>query len=138
MPNELSNNGMIAPCGMNCGLCIGHLRKKKPCGGCFKIDDENKPNVCRTCTIVNCEYLAKTNSGFCYECMNYPCQRLKNLDKRYRTKYGMSMIENLLFIKENGIKRFVELEEKKWKCEKCGSILSVHKDNCLNCDYKYR
>ncbi len=138
MSKELINHVMIAPCGMNCELCIGHLRKKKPCGGCFKIDDENKPNVCRTCSIVNCEYLAKTNSGFCYECQNYPCQRLKNLDKRYRTKYGMSMIENLIFIKENGIKMFVELEEKKWKCEKCGSILSVHKDNCLNCDYKYR
>ena len=89
---------LIAPCGMNCGLCIGYIRKKNPCGGCFKKDDENKPSQCRSCSIVNCESLAKTKSGFCYECKKYPCARLKNLDKRYREKYGMSMIENLLYI----------------------------------------
>jgi hypothetical protein len=40
MSIELRYVGMIAPCGMNCGLCIGHLREKKPCGGCFRKDDE--------------------------------------------------------------------------------------------------
>jgi hypothetical protein len=129
---------MIAPCGMNCGLCIGHLREKKPCGGCFKKDDKNKPNVCRSCSIVNCEYLTKNESGFCFECSLYPCLRLRNLDKRYSTKYGMSMIENLLFIKEKGLENFLESEQEKWKCENCGSGLSVHRDNCLNCDYKFR
>ena len=138
MSTELRYAGLIAPCGMNCGLCIGHLREKRPCGGCFNKDDENKPNVCRSCSVINCEYLAKTESGFCYECPEYPCKRLKDLDKRYRTKYGMSMFENLLFIKNNGLEKFLESEQKKWICENCGSGLSVHRDNCLNCDYKYR
>lgn len=129
-------DGMIAPCGMNCGLCIGHLRKKKPCGGCFRKDDENKPETCRSCSVVNCEFLAETKSGFCFECSKYPCQRIKNLDKRYRTKYGMSMIENLSFIKEKGLKRFIESEQEKWKCRNCGSGLSVHRDSCLNCGTK--
>lgn len=138
MSIELKIKEMIAPCGMNCGLCIGHLREKKPCSGCFKKDDENKPNVCRSCTIVNCEYLAQTKSGFCFECPKYPCQRLKNLDKRYRTKYGMSMLENLLFIKEKGLAEFLESEHYKWTCSNCGSTLSVHRDHCLHCDFKYR
>lgn len=138
MSIELKIKEMIAPCGMNCGLCIGHLREKKPCSGCFKKDDENKPNVCRSCTIVNCEYLAQTKSGFCFECPKYPCQRLKNLDKRYRTKYGMSMLENLLFIKEKGLAEFLESEHHKWTCSNCGSTLSVHRDHCLHCDFKYR
>jgi hypothetical protein len=129
-------DGMIAPCGMNCGLCIGHLRKKKPCGGCFRKDDENKHETCRSCSVVNCEFLAETKSGFCFECSKYPCQRIKNLDKRYRTKYGMSMIENLSFIKEKGLERFLESEQEKWKCGNCGSGLSVHRDNCLNCGTK--
>lgn len=138
MSGELRYIGMIAPCGMNCGLCIGHLLEKKPCGGCFRKDDENKPNVCRSCTIVNCEYLVNTESGFCYDCPCYPCRRLKELDKRYRTKYGMSMLENLGFIKENGLEVFLKSEQEKWECEICGSGLSVHRDNCLNCDFKYR
>jgi hypothetical protein len=124
---------LIAPCGMNCGLCIGHLREKRPCGGCFKIDDENKPKVCRSCKIVNCEFLAESDSGFCYDCKKYPCTRLKNLDKRYRTKYGMSMIQNLACIKNNGLEKFLKNEEEKWKCKACGSDLSVHRDFCINC-----
>lgn len=133
MSGELKYDGLIAPCGMNCGLCIGHLREKNPCGGCFKKDDMNKPEVCRSCAIVNCEHLAETTSGFCFECKKYPCTRLKNLDKRYRTKYGISMIENHTSIKTNGLVVFLKTEEEKWKCKVCGSGLSVHRDFCLNC-----
>jgi hypothetical protein len=132
----LRYNGLIAPCGMNCGLCIGHLREKKPCAGCFKKDDENKPNQCRSCVIVNCELLAKTESGFCYDCEKYPCARLKSLDIRYRTNYGMSMIENLAYIQNHGFEDFLKNEEIRWTCTECGFGLCVHRDICLNCKTK--
>lgn len=133
MHEQLRYSGLIAACGMNCGLCIGYLREKKPCGGCYKEDDKNKPKVCRSCTLVNCELLAKTESGFCYDCDEYPCARLKRLDKRYRTNYGMSMIQNLDFIQKNGIEKFLELELNRWTCKVCNSGVSVHRDYCLNC-----
>ena len=133
MTTTFKYQNLIAPCGMNCGLCIGFLREKKPCGGCFKMDDKNKPKVCRSCKISNCNFLAETESGFCYDCEKFPCIRLNNLDKRYRTKYGMSMIENLLFIKNHGLDEFLKNEETKWKCKICGAGLSVHRNFCLNC-----
>ncbi len=129
-PKEVN---LIAPCGMNCGICIGHLREKRPCGGCFKKDDGNKPKVCRSCKIVNCELLAETESGFCYDCTKYLCTRLKQLDRRYRTKYGMSMIENLGFIQQYGLQKFLKWEEERWTCKTCGSGLCVHIDFCFNC-----
>jgi len=43
MSREIRYDQIIAPCGMNCGLCTGHLREKRPCGGCFKINNENPP-----------------------------------------------------------------------------------------------
>jgi hypothetical protein len=132
-PTTMKYNGLIAPCGMNCGLCIGHLREKKPCGGCFKKDDENKPEQCRSCLIVNCELLAKTESGFCYDCEKYPCARLKRLDKRYKTNYGMSMIENLAYIQSQGFNQFLKNEEIRWTCSTCGFGLCVHRNSCLNC-----
>jgi hypothetical protein len=131
---SLKYQGLIAPCGMNCGICIGYLRDKNPCGGCFKKDDENKPKHCRSCSIVNCESLAKTESGFCYDCEKYPCARLKRLDKRYRTNYGMSMLENLDYIQKHGLEGFLKNEEYKWTCRECGSGLCVHRDYCLNCN----
>ncbi len=134
--DKLKYDGLIAPCGMNCGLCIGHLRDKKPCGGCFKKDDINKPKQCRSCVIANCEFLSKTQSGFCYDCEKYPCPRLKSLDKRYRTNYGMSMIENLEYIKNNGLEEFLKNEEIRWTCSACGHGLSVHRDHCINCTTK--
>jgi hypothetical protein len=138
MIQEQKYHGLIAACGMNCGLCIGYLREKKPCGGCFKKNDLNKPNVCRSCAIVNCELLSKTESGFCYDCDKFPCSRLKQLDKRYRTKYSMSMLDNLNFIKANGMEKFLENEQKRWTCDLCGSGISVHRDFCLNCKTELR
>ncbi len=68
---------------------------------------------------------------FCSDgCENYPCRRLKNLDKRYRTKYGMSMLENLEFIRENGVRKFVKREQKRWK--KDGQIYCVHRKKYYN------
>ncbi len=133
LSNTPSYDGKIAPCGMNCGLCIGHLREKNPCGGCFRQDDPNKPEQCRSCTITNCSSLASTDSGFCYECEKYPCAKLKQLDKRYRQKYGMSMMENLEYIRDRGLEAFISYEEKRWACTVCGSGLCVHRDHCLNC-----
>lgn len=123
---------------MNCGLCIGHLRDKRPCGGCFKLDDKNKPEHCRSCSIVNCELLARTDSGFCYDCEKYPCTRLKRLDDRYRTKYGMSMMENLSYIQTQGMEKFLINEELRWTCKECGSGLCVHRTFCLNCKAEYK
>lgn len=136
MKETINYSGMIAPCGMNCGLCIGHLRKKKPCGGCMNKDDENKPNQCRTCSVTNCTLLAETKSGFCFECNKYPCQRLKQLDKRYRAKYRMSMFENLSYIQNHGLDAFIASEEKRWACPVCGKGLCVHRDFCLHCKTK--
>lgn len=124
---------LIAPCGMNCGICIGYLREKNACGGCFKKDDDNKPKNCRSCTIANCDHLSRTESGYCYECEIYPCARLKRLDKRYRTKYGMSMIENLDKIQKSGMEAFLSYEQERWTCKECGAVICVHRNFCLSC-----
>lgn len=130
------NSKLIAPCGMNCGICIGYLRDKNKCPGCRNMS-ENNPEYCKKCIIRNCEILKEHNWKFCSDkCEKYPCKRLKSLDKRYSTKYGMSMIENLKNIQKSGIRKFVKDEKQRWKCKKCGTILCVHRDNCLICGYK--
>jgi hypothetical protein len=128
------NSNMIAPCGMNCALCIGHVREKNRCEGCGG-NDLNKSQYCQMCTIVHCEKRKLTASGFCYECPSFPCARMKNLDKRYRTRYGMSMFENLAFIQENGLEAFIQAEEEKWRCGECGATLSVHRTACVECGH---
>ncbi len=128
----LLNSVLIAPCGINCGLCIGFQREKNSCAGC-KTSLGKKPISCTNCFIKNCEGIAKSKMGFCFECNNFPCKRIKNLDKRYKVKYGLSVIENLNIIKTLGVNKFIKLEKEKWKCKECGAILCAHRDYCVKC-----
>lgn len=136
--HDINKENFIAPCGMNCGLCIAYqsqlhdLKKqgfhRQYCPGCIPRG--------KNCLHMGdkCEQLRDGSVRFCFECTDFPCQRLKMLDKRYRTKYHMSMIENLRSIQENGIDTFMFEQEKRWKCEKCGGEICCHNGLCLACD----
>ncbi len=111
---------LIAPCGMNCGICKAYLREHNPCHGCNEAQ-KNKPKTRVNCRLRICD---KRCRKFCCHCPEFPCDRLRHLDHRYRTKYGISQIENLEIIRDKGIRKFVAAERKKWKSEK--GILCVH------------
>lgn len=121
---------LIAPCGMNCGICGAYLRKKNRCLGC-RMGDLNKPISILNCKIRNC--VKEKNYNFCYECPDFPCKNSNHLDKRYTTKYNMSMIENLKLIDNRGIYELLSKEEEKWTCPNCGNIISCHKGFCEFC-----
>ena len=116
---ERINKDLIAPCGMNCGLCLHYLRAENRCTACFSGRKIN--GRCIKCGIKLC----KDRSGeYCFDCDKFPCERLKRLDKRYREKYGMSEIENLEFIHDQGIDNFIENQRKKYQSSK--GIFCVH------------
>jgi len=70
---------------------------------------------------------------FCYTCHDFPCKRLKKLDARYRAKYGMSQIDNLENIRDNGLDEFLRREAGRWTCAQCGSVVCVHDATCASC-----
>ncbi len=129
---------LIAPCGMNCALCIAYQGKqidlnkegfkRTYCPGCLPRGEN--------CLYMKnkCDLVGKGSVRFCYECDDFPCARLKALDKRYRIKYRMSMIENLNFIKDNGMPAFLKQEASKWTCPECGGVICFHNGLCLNCN----
>jgi hypothetical protein len=110
------NAELIAPCGMNCGLCSSYLAltsdlknkgvKMPYCTGCRA---RNKQ-----CAFLkkSCARLRKSEVDFCFECPDFPCGQLKKLDARYKSRYRMSMIANSRFIKEQGMQKFMEEQEK--------------------------
>jgi hypothetical protein len=128
---------LIAPCGMNCAVCSAYLAMKHDlkksgimrmyCAGC-------RPRG-KNCAFMkkSCDRLGNGLVKYCYECPDFPCPRLKRLDKRYRTFYRMSMVENLEYIKENGVKKFLEREEAKWRCPECGGVVCCHNGICFSC-----
>ena len=128
---------LIAPCGMNCALCSGYLAlqhdvKSKGirmpyCKGCRPRD--------KKCAFLKkrCNLLLNNEIQFCFECPDFPCERLKRLDKRYRTLFRMSMIENLQYIKQKGMATFLTTQEQQWQCPKCGDVICCHNGICFNC-----
>ena len=128
---------LIAPCGMNCRLCRAYVRDKKACPGC-RGGDSFKSKSCIACRIRNCEKIVNGNVKYCFNCDGFPCARLKHLDQRYRTRYGMSMIDNLENIRKFGIRHFIRNEKQKWTCPECGGIICVHKENCIFCGHNRR
>jgi hypothetical protein len=125
----------IAPCGMNCGTCMAYLREKNKCVGC-RLKNASKLPSRVNCVILNCSHLAETESKFCYECGKYPCRRMLQLDKRYRTKYKTSLVGNLERIRDFGLEAFVKSEHEKWLCPQCGGTICIHKGFCMNCTGK--
>lgn len=127
---------MIAPCGMNCGSCLGYMRIENHCPGC-RSDGDPKPSYCRDCIVINCDLLRETESGFCYDCPKFPCRRLKSLDKRYSTRYGTSFFDNLAMIKEKGMDRFLAFETERRTCPQCGSTTCIHRPACFEYGFTY-
>ena len=129
---------LIAPCGMNCGICSGYLAlkhgvrskgvKMSYCAGCRPRD--------KKCAFLKkrCQLLLKGKVEYCYECQDFPCQRLRHVDQRYKTLFKMSMIENLKFIRDKGIEKFLSKEKKRWRCPECGGVICCHNGLCFHCD----
>lgn len=132
MPNEIPDC-LFAPCGMNCLVCYVHLKDKKPCGGCYG-DNKHKPERCVNCKIKTCA----NNKSFkyCYECSDFPCKLINNLDKSYRKRYNVSLIENSFFVISGGMSLFQKEEQKRWKCPVCSGIVSLHDMECSACKQK--
>lgn len=135
MPMKI-NAEMFAPCGMNCMVCYKHCYTKKPlqsCGGCM-VESKGKPEHCPKCKIKNC--VQSKGLIYCHECSEFPCKLIKNLEKSYKKRYDESLIENSLIVQKHGISHLMDLYNKKYRCSKCGGILSLHDKICTECETK--
>ena len=129
---SLNKASLVASCGMNCRVCIAYLRENNKCVGC-RGADINKPVTRVRCKIKTCKTFQNGKTKFCFECKEFPCDNLIHLDRRYRTKYNMSMIENLEYIRDFGIKKFLRNEDLRWTCSHCAGTICVHKGSCIDC-----
>lgn len=136
MPSKFSVE-LLAPCGMNCGVCKAYLAYSR---GVPK--QRGKITHCVGCLIRNkncyikrgCKKLSKGQIKFCFECAELPCKNLARLDKRYRERYGVSLVENLKQLKSVGVEAFLMAEQAKFACPSCGDVISIHDGRCYICN----
>jgi hypothetical protein len=125
---------LFAYCGINCQTCVGFLgyklsgEKTEPCHGCR--------TKFYSCTFFKkyCKNIANRKKiEFCYECPDFPCANLKEIDKYYTGKYGVSIIEGFTHIKNKGMEDFLAIEKEKWKCPTCGGVICAQTKRCYTC-----
>ena len=131
------NVELIAPCGMNCGICSNYLAFKNDirakgvklpyCKGC-------RPRN-KQCSFIKkkCAKLLNQKVASCSECEDFPCNNLNQLEKRYLTLYRVSVVDNLTLIKAHGLEMFLKNERKKWQCTDCGGVICCHNGICYSC-----
>jgi hypothetical protein len=124
---------LIAPCGINCGVCMAYLSYSK---GMAKQRGVSHCSGCRVRN-KNCAFIKKNCSArigkdiqYCFQDASFPCEKMQELDDRYRRDYGISPIENLKVIRDLGMDAFIEQQEQAFKCTECGGTISVHNGFC--------
>ncbi len=131
------NTHLIAPCGMDCSTCSGYLafingipKKRGRISHCAGCRPRNKQ-----CAYLKgqCDLLRNGEVEFCFQCPDYPCERLRKLDHRYRTVYGTSPIRNLEEIRSIGVESFIRQQQERYGCTECGGRISVHNKKCFRC-----
>ena len=132
MPDVIETT-FFAPCGMNCMVCYKHCDHRKPCAGCLNSDD-GKPAHCRSCKIKSCTQ--GKGLAYCHECGEFPCKRLKTLEKSYNTRYNASLLKNSQTVKEAGLAEFMKRQKEEYTCPVCGGVISIHDAQCSQCGVK--
>ncbi|MFH1090465.1 MAG: DUF3795 domain-containing protein [Pseudomonadota bacterium] len=136
---------LLAPCGLYCGVCgvlIAHRDKNENflarlaefygcrpedlhCEGCLS---GVRAEFCRICHIRACT-LEKGYEG-CHQCQDWPCSYIEDFPLPVGKRVIMRTIP---YWREAGTERFVDEEEKRYKCPNCGYILFRGAKRCREC-----
>ena len=112
---------MVAPCGIDCGICELYLckdnkqlfqyllskgipEKSLPCNGCRSIKGKC-PVINDKCATFDC--VSSKNVEFCYDCNEFPCEKLNPAANRADILPHNTKVFNLCTIKNFGIEQFI-------------------------------
>lgn len=156
MKEEVRN--LVGICGLYCGTCPRYLASRENdveqleeiseatgvpieqvrCDGCLS------DNVFPTC--VECRHgfrrcAAEREVTWCFQCHDFPCQRLRDF-LHIHVVNGIShharAIDDLQFMKEHGVERWVQEQERAGRCPQCGKRLYFFTRECPSCQKQIR
>lgn len=137
---ELEYN-LAGPCGFYCGTCRHYLARSKGL-----LEEKNLKHGCKGCRLQtkicawvrrDCVLLRKHHIDFCFECADFPCEKLRQFDRRHVRDDHISPIENLRRIQQLGAAGWLKEQEEMWRCPECGGNLCVIDRTCYDCGYTF-
>lgn len=124
-----------AYCGLYCGACPVLLgteagTETNPCHGCKSGQLGNRH--CATCGIKACA--SRKGYEFCHECPELGiCEQMQKFIADERWPYHQGVLKNLGTIRREGVTKWLEIQEARWKCENCGAPHSWWDETCPYC-----
>jgi hypothetical protein len=145
-------------CGIYCGTCPGYLAYREndieqlekraqrhgitieeaQCNGCFS--DKVMPS-CVECRLGFRKCAREHKVTWCFECSDFPCQRLKDFSDIHIVdgiSHHAHVIDELQYMKEQGIEAWLAKQEKGGRCPQCGKRLYWFTRVCPGCQTQIR
>ena len=123
-------------CGVYCGACsimlatkAGKLDKDKQCYGC---KNEKSTGFCATCGIMACAQ--RKSNEFCDQCNELiRCELVRKFVSDTQFPYGQCVLKNMQIIQEEDLVKWLETQDKRWRCKNCGTSHSWYHETCPQC-----
>jgi len=131
-------------CGLYCGACEvlhanmeNRLDEKSSEWGvdpaqmrCHGCKSDVLSIYCRDCELRTCA--ESKGLDYCYECEEFPCQRLENFNHD-KVPHHVMVIINQKVLAERGPEQWLEDQKIRWSCTVCGETFSWYQKTCSKC-----
>ena len=121
-------------CGLYCGACPNLLNTRagvgaEPCHGC---KSEQPAGYCASCGMRACAQ--GKGHEFCSECPEFnTCGMLQDFLKNSNWPCEQIVSNNLELIRQKGLSKWLEMQERRWSCSSCGAPHSWWDETCPRC-----
>jgi hypothetical protein len=122
-------------CGLYCGACPNMLGTKSglgnnPCHGC---KSEQPTGYCSICEIKACA--SGRGYDFCSQCGDFcACELLQKFVMDVKEwPHQQCVIKNMDTIRTKGKEKWLETQDKRWRCAYCGTSHSWFAETCSQC-----
>ncbi|MFC1825217.1 DUF3795 domain-containing protein [Thermodesulfobacteriota bacterium] len=141
---------LLAPCSLYCGVCgffvayrendrglkekmakfYGCSPEEVVCEGCFS---DKRFKHCEVCAIRACA--SEKNIEGCHRCEEFPCRLIDDFSQPIAKKF---ILEGVPARKRLGKEKWVEEEENRYRCSKCGTIFFRGASYCTQCQIEIK
>ena len=148
-------NELIGICGIYCGTCprylaprdndVEYLKKASQesgfpieeirCDGCLS---DNVFPACRDCRHGFRRCAGEKKVTWCFQCPEFPCSRLLSFLPIHvvnGVSHHARLIQELEYVKEQGIEKWLEKQDRSGRCPNCGKMLYWYARECPACQF---